>query len=290
MATTRLDKQFKLRDGRMLGYSEYGAPDGVPVFFFHGHPGSRHDWPVFDSSDLATELNARVIAVERPGHGISDFKPDRKILDWPDDVVELAEALNLDQFAVLGISGGGPYAGACAFKIPNRITATAIVCGMGPAEAPGVKDGIAWTFAAGRSWLMRRIMLTFMSFGLRKKPEVFISQANDAMKGPDKAVLLARPELMKQMIEVSFTEAFRQGIAGICHEAELYTQPWGFRLEDITAKIHLWHGEQDENVPVSVGRYVANAIPDCEARFLEDEGHLSLPFNHVRAYLSVLVP
>jgi pimeloyl-ACP methyl ester carboxylesterase len=290
MTANRTDKQFKLRDGRMLGYSEYGDPDGMPVFYFHGHPGSRHDWPSFDSSDVATDLKARIIAAERPGHGISDFKPDRKILDWPDDVVELAEALNINRFAVLGISGGGPYAAACAFKIPNRITATAIVCGMGPADAPGVESGIAWKFAAGRSWPMRRIMLTLMSFGLRKNPEMFVSQVNDAMKGPDKAVLLARPELAKEMIEVSFAEAFRQGITGVCRDAELYSRPWGFQLEDITSKIHLWHGEQDENVPVLVGRYVANAIPNCQARFVEDEGHMSLPFNYVREYLSALVP
>ena len=93
-------------------------------------------------------------------------------------------------------------------------------------------------------------MLMFMSFGLRQNPEMFISQANDAMKGPDKALLLAQPDLAKEIIEVFFAEAFRQGIAGICHEAGLYARPWGFQLQDITIKIHLWHGEQDENVPV----------------------------------------
>ncbi len=51
MTTDRNDKQIKLKDGRMLGYSEYGAPDGKPVFYFHGHPGSRRDWSAFDSGD-----------------------------------------------------------------------------------------------------------------------------------------------------------------------------------------------------------------------------------------------
>lgn len=289
MATDRRNKQIKLRDGRTLGYSEYGAADGKPVFYFHGHPGSRRDWSAFDSSDAAAELKARVIAVDRPGHGLSDFKPDREILDWPDDVIELAEALKVDRFAVLGISGGGPYAAACTFKIPERLTATAIVCGMGPAEAPGVKDGIAWKFAAGRSSLMRRMVLMLMSFGLRTKPAMFISQMDNTMKGPDKALLLARPELAKEIIDCSFAEAFRPGIAGVLHEAGLYTRPWGFRLQDITAEVHLWHGGADENVPVSVGHYVAKAIPNCHARFVEDEGHLSLPYNFVREYLGVLV-
>jgi len=75
--------------------------------------------------------------------GLSDFERGRKILDWSDDVVELADALRVDHFAVLGWSGGGPYAAACALKIPERLTATAIVCGMDPADAPGVKEGTA---------------------------------------------------------------------------------------------------------------------------------------------------
>ena len=136
---------------------------------------------------------------------------------------------------------------------------------------------------------MRRVALMLMSFGLRRKPERFISEMHDAMNGPDKALLLARSELAKDMIDLAFAEAFRPGIAGVHHEAGLYAQPWGFRLQDITAEVHLWHGEEDENVPVSVGHYVANAIPNCHARFVEDEGHLSLPYKCVREYLGVLV-
>ena len=136
---------------------------------------------------------------------------------------------------------------------------------------------------------MRRMVLMLMSFGLRTKPAMFISQMDNAMKGPDKALLLARPELAKEIIDRSFAEAFRPGIAGVHHEAGLYTRPWGFRLQDITAEVHLWHGGEDENVPVSVGHYVANAIPNCHARFVEDEGHLSLPYKYVREYLGVLV-
>ena len=93
MAADRTNKQIKLKDGRMLAYVEYGAPEGKPVVYFHGFPGTRLDWPLVDVDDSATELKARIIAVDRPGTGLSDFKPDRKILDWPDDVTELADAL-----------------------------------------------------------------------------------------------------------------------------------------------------------------------------------------------------
>jgi len=145
MVTERSNKQIKLKDGRMLGYAEYGAPEGKPVFYFHGFPGSRLDWPFSDADDSATQLNARIIAVDRPGMGLSDFKRGREIRDWPDDVAEVSDMLQLDRFAVLGISGGGPYAASCAYKIPERLTAMAIVSGMGPFEAPHMKDGTSWT-------------------------------------------------------------------------------------------------------------------------------------------------
>ena len=83
-------------------------------------------------------------------------------------------------------------------------------------------------------------------------------------------------------------EAFRQGTSGVYHEAALYTRPWQFKFEAISCEVHLWHGEMDLNVPISVGRYVANAIPNCQATFLKDEAHISLPHNHIQEILSVL--
>ena len=105
IADSLANQQIKLRDGRMLGFSEYGVSDGKPIFYFHGGPGSRLDWPSLIPDGVAVDLNARVIAVDRPGHGLSDFYRDRKLLDWPDDVVELADALDLDRFAVLSEIG-----------------------------------------------------------------------------------------------------------------------------------------------------------------------------------------
>jgi pimeloyl-ACP methyl ester carboxylesterase len=287
MAEDKLNQQIKLKDGRMLGYAEYGAPEGKPVFFFHGFPGSRISWPAFDPNDSATRLNARIIAVERPGMGLSDFKRDRKFLDWPDDVMELADALKLDRFTVLGISGGGPYAAACAFKIPERLISTGIVCGMGPSEAPGCKDGSSWIFP-GKSSLIRRLMLMMVSRVVRKTPEKFISQMIENASAPDGALLKSHPEVANLFID-DWREAFRSGIGSTHQESALYTRPWGFRLEDITAEVHLWHGEEDNAVLDSVGHYVSDAIPNCHATFFENEGHFSICYNHIEEILSVLV-
>jgi pimeloyl-ACP methyl ester carboxylesterase len=185
MVADNTSKTIRLKDGRLLGYAEYGAPEGKPVFYCHGFPSSRLDWPIFDSDAIATRLNARIIAADRPGTGLSDFKSGRQILDWPDDVIELADALQVDRFAMLGISGGGPYAEACALKIPRRLTATAIVCGMGPSEAPGAKEGTAMLLP-GKSALMRKLLLMLMAMSFRRSPGRFLSQMKDTVAEPDK--------------------------------------------------------------------------------------------------------
>ena len=285
MATDRTNRQIKLKDGRLLAYVEYGALEGKPVVYFHGFPGTRLDWPLIDVDDSATKLKARIIAVDRPGTGLSDFKPDRKILDWPDDVTELADALQLDRFSVVGYSGGGPYTAACAYKISGRLTAAAIVSGMTPPEAPSIKEAIAWSMFA-LSPKERRPILTGIAHDL---DQVESGMKQSYPEGHPDRVILDQPGFAKKFIDLTFGEALRLGIDGVDQDAALYALPWGFQLQDITTEVHLWHGEQDLNVPISAARYVADAIPNCHATFFPDEGHISITHNHIREILNMLV-
>ncbi len=286
MGNAKIDQTIKLKDGRTLGYAQYGAPEGKPIFYFHGFPSSRIDWPLFDTNAIAARLNANIIADDRPGYGLSSFKRARKLLDWPDDVIELADTLQVDRFAVLGISGGGPYALACAHKIPERLTGTAVVSGMGPSDAPGAKDGTAMLLP-GKSALMRRLLLMLMAMGFRRNPDRFLSKMKDTVAEPDK-LLLNQPEVVQAFIH-AMREAFRLGTQGAYWDAILYKRPWGYKIQDISMQIHLWHGELDTQVPESVGQYVANDISDCRTSFLPDEGHLSLAHNHIEEILRFLV-
>jgi pimeloyl-ACP methyl ester carboxylesterase len=285
MNKNRINQQIKLQDGRLMGYAEYGPAGGYPVFYFHGFPSSRLDWQLFDDDDLLQELNVRIIAPDRPGYGLSDFLNGRKILDWPDDVLELANALQIDRFSVLGISGGGPYAAACAYKLPDRLSKTGIVCGMGPAEAPGMQNGVSWSIP-GTPSIMRRFILMLTSMGIDRDPDQFISKSKETLSGPDQR-LLDQPASAEIFI-ASMREAFRRGIKGANHEAALYTRPWGFNLQDIQVSVHLWHGGQDLNVLISVGRHVSETIPNCKAKYYENEGHFTLPSNHIKEILSTL--
>jgi pimeloyl-ACP methyl ester carboxylesterase len=282
-----LNQQIKLKDGRKLGYAECGNPQGKPVFYFHGTPGSRLECNIF--LETGNSVGARIIVADRPGFGLSDFKKERLILDWPNFVVELANYLGIDRFGILGLSGGGPYAAACAFKIPERLTAVGMVSSAYPYD-PTAKDNI--------SGPQRQSLFTdLIAFGevkafynkcvrkTRRDPAGTAKQMYGA-SDKDKEVL-ARPKVI-QLLGENLQQAFHQGSRGAAWDWSLISHPWGFRLEDISTGIQLWQGEFDKIVPPNKGRNIASRIPNCRAKFLE-EGHISLLFNHAQEILSDLI-
>lgn len=139
MTLPRTDTELELSDKRQLPYAEYGDPSGVPVFLFHGLPGSRLAWGLLPDHPFPPGL--RIVAPDRPGYGRSDPNPRRTLLDWANDVTELTDALAINTFAIVGISGGGPGALACAWKMPERVTAVGVVACPAPTDAPGVPAG-----------------------------------------------------------------------------------------------------------------------------------------------------
>jgi pimeloyl-ACP methyl ester carboxylesterase len=282
VANSRPTSVLTLQNGRRLAYAEYGDLQGKPLFFFHGMPGSRLEGELAATS--AKKLGVRVIATDRPGYGLSDFQPRRTFLDWPPDVVALADALAIDRFAVAGVSGGGPYVAACALKIPERLTAAGIIAGVSRFDVPDATVGMSrqnrFLFGLARRipWLARPPM-ALMGFAARHFTDRFMSTMVRSLPAPDQAAL-ADPQ-MQAIFKKDSVEAFRSGSRGAAWELVMYARPWGFRLEEITMPVYLWQGELDKNVPPSMGRYQAHAIPNCRATFYPGEGHISLVVNHV---------
>jgi pimeloyl-ACP methyl ester carboxylesterase len=134
---------------------------------------------------------------------------------------------------------------------------------------------------------MRRFILMLTSMGIGRDPQQFMARSKASFSELDKK-LLDRTELADLFI-VGMQEAFRQGIGAANQDAGIYKSPWGFRLQEINAEVHLWHGEQDLNVPISVAQYVAEAIPGCHAKFHPEDGHLTLAHHYLREILSALV-
>ena len=189
------DLSIRLPDGRRLGYAEYGDPAGKPVLHFHGTPDSRLEGTLPSVAEAAARLGVRLILPDRPGIGLSDFKPGRAILDWPADVLALADALNLPRFALMGLSGGGPYAAACAYKIPQRLTRVGIISGVAPPDMPGAmglldrtSDGQAVRLGAKSPWLLR-LVLAYTVFQFRRDPAKLVAQTAAEVSPPDQAAL-----------------------------------------------------------------------------------------------------
>lgn len=287
-----MQQTIRLRDGRQLGYATFGDPGGPACFLFHGIPGSRLHAAL--AQDLAAARGVRVIGIDRPGYGLSSYQPGRRFLDWPKDVAALADALSIDRFAVLGISGGAAYAAACALAIPERLRSAGIASGMGPLEAPG---GSEWLRRFGRS---RRLLAAVARWAPRLAAWV---AARELAKGhPDGplsieaiAATFASPDrpllthpLVGAAVVDDFSAAFRQGSRGVAWDLILYARPWGLRLQDIQVPIHVWHGEADVNVPPAFGHYLAESIPNSCATYYPGEGHL-VALSHMDDILQALL-
>jgi pimeloyl-ACP methyl ester carboxylesterase len=260
-----------LSGGRLLGYAEYGDPHGFPVLAFHGWPGSRLQGARYDAA--ARRSGVRLIAPDRPGVGLSDSQPGRTLRDWPRDVAALADQLELERFAVLGVSGGGPYALACARWIPERLHAVGVASGLGLLLSADVTTAQSrWllrALLAGR--IMPRIGLRLVAEALRRRPHTALHWGSKPMPACDR-VIVSEPAFRSIAI-ADLNAALRDGGSAAAHDLALLTGDWGFDLAEVQAPILLWHGEQDGIVPCALGRHVAASLPHCRATFFPDEGH-----------------
>lgn len=266
---------LELRDGRRLGYAQYGRPDGEPIFYFHGHPGSRLEARLAHSAAAAAGF--RILALDRPGCGLSDAQPGRVLTDWPADVAEVADQLGISRFFVAGASGGGPYALACAWRLPSRVIRAAVISGVGPYRVRGITHGMRWQNRvgfqfAGRSPALARALMRAMRRSVIGRPERTIDALATAMSSAD-AEIVRRPDV-RDLLIADLTEAFRQGGDGPAHDMVLLARPWGFAVRDIEPEVYLWQGGADTLVPPAMGRYLEGQIPRCHARLLPGEGHL----------------
>jgi pimeloyl-ACP methyl ester carboxylesterase len=281
--TALLSQSFRLPDGRILMYAEYGTRGGKPVFYFHGLPGSRLDPAMLDENGLVT-AGIRMIAPDRPGMGGSDFQSGRGFSQWPADIVALADSLGLGKFGVLGVSGGAGYVSACARLLPDRLAAAVIVSGAGRMDSPEVRASLpimAWLmwWLAGRSARLAALFLKLTKPRNLSDPAKIRQQMMHSMPPVERA-FFEKPGRLEAFI-ASTVECMRPGVRGMAWDMHICARRWDFRLEEIDFPVHLLHGEIDLNVPVTLARKVAASNPGCQAEFFPGEGHLSTWVNHL---------
>ncbi len=275
MSATREATILRLDDGRLLGYAELGDPAGTPVFAFHGTPGSFR--MVEPASAAAARLGIRLIAPDRPGYGLSDYQPSRRLTDWPRDVVDLAGALGIERFGVVGVSGGGPHAAVCAHQLGERLLGAAIVCGIGPTLRNEDTEGMMpmnrlLARLARRSQLLVWPIFAALGLLMRHFGESLFTRLMKSLPEPDQRVL-ARPEVFELFVEDQRRASHSSAMAA-APDFALFSRPWGFRLEDIAIPVHVFFGELDVNVPAAHGRMQADRIPNAKTHYFRNEAHL----------------
>jgi pimeloyl-ACP methyl ester carboxylesterase len=273
-----------------VAVAEFGAPDGEPAFFFHGWPSSRTQAILADQA--AREVGVRLIAPDRPGIGRSSFQAGRRLLDWPPVLAQLADALELNSFRILAVSGGGPYALASAWALPERVTAAAVVCGAPPLDAldgAGLIGVYRWLLALHRRQpkVVHQLFRVARPFCRTTLPPWVRPWMLKALPAADAATL--QDTEVFDVCHTNFREASEGSAEGVIADAEIYAAPWGFPLEEVRVPIQLWHGKADRNFSWELAEALSRRLPNCTTKFVDAEGHYSLPIRRVREILDDLL-
>jgi pimeloyl-ACP methyl ester carboxylesterase len=290
MEIKKQNQEISLNDGRTLGFAEYGSENGEPIFYFSGGNSSRIEGAWFEKE--AIKRNIRLIAPDRPGFGLSSFQKNRELIDWSNDVIELADNLSINKFSIFGLSGGGPHVLAMANSNPERLKKVAIISGTAPPEMPnkliGMWPPVKLIFSTAEKFpKINRFLLKQMA-GFYSNEEQMLKRMKQALPKPDVALIENRPEIIK-IFAISTKEAHRNGVDGDALEWQLYVNPWKFNLEDIQKEIKLWYGRYDQQVPIEMGRYISKKLPNGKLVEVENGGHFSTINNFIVDIFEYLV-
>jgi len=252
---------------RQIAYAEYGRPDGAPVVFLHGTPGSRRLGALLGTA--ARENGVRVLAPDRPGYGRSSPWPNRSVSDAAELVTPVLDDADVQTAGLIAFSGGGPYALSIAATQAEEISQIDVIAGATP---PTVREGrpviqrlltgLATTTPSvlrglfrGQTWLAERL-----------DPSFVVGQytANDD----------AVPDAAAEIVTEDFVEAFARHRSGAVTEFHNTATDWGIGFDEIDAEVRLWHGSNDTNVPIAGARRLERKIPSAELHVLDDADHL----------------
>jgi pimeloyl-ACP methyl ester carboxylesterase len=274
---------------RHVGYYEFGDLDGTPVFALHGTPGCGSGF-LFAHED-ALERGVRLIAPDRPGVGFSDRAKRRPVRAYADDLGGLADALGIDTFDVFGYSGGGPFACAAAYGLPDRVNAAAVVSGAGQVGVWAKKresDLMDWFFmsVSRRSAFVASGMMRAVAGLVRRMPQI-PSLSLDRELGESDVEAFATPARREAAVRM-FIDAFARGTRGVVDDYASIAEPWGFPVEDIKVPLTLFQGDADTIVPMHHTEALAARVPDADVVVWPGAGHFGV-FSRVGEVLDALL-
>jgi len=275
----RYEGRVPVRDGRVLGISEFGHPTAVQnVVWFHGTPGARRQVPE-DARRIADERGIRIIGIDRPGVGLSTAHLYRNLLDFTDDLRVALERLGVERFSTVGLSGGAPYALAAAYAFGDeRVPSVGILGGVVPSGGEDGTGGGLVSLATRCKPLLPLVaepvgalLTTFVRVAKPIGGPALDLYARFAPAG-DRAVL-AVPDI-KEMFLDDLHNSGRHGMRAALYDAILFTRWWGFSVRDVQATVTWWQGDEDNIVPLAHAEHIVPLLPNAELRLRPGDGHL----------------
>ena len=271
--------QLRLADGRSLDVYVAGPADGMPLVFHCGTPGAG--LPFVPFVETLEQRGLRYVSFSRPGYGSSTRREGRSVADVVDDTAAVLDSIGAERCYVVGWSGGGPHALACAAGLPERVIAAATIGGVAPYPA----EGLDWTAGMGAENIEEFGAALagadeLIAFKERHAPELRVvtpEQVADAFG-----------DLIDEVDRGSLTGPFAAWVADLCHEAlrigywgwfdddMAFVRPWGFELHEIRVPVFIWQGAHDRMVPFAHGQWLAAHIPGARPRLFAEHGHLTL--------------
>lgn len=269
-----------------MGFSDIGSESDRPVIFLHGTPSSRLEGLGF--AKLAKSAGIRVLTPDRPGIGLSSLQPGRKLLDYPQDISDLAHHLGIDRMSIIGGSGGGPYAVACAFALPReRLRSVGVLAGMGQARR-GAFEQLRWQnrlllrVATGAPGLVGSILdRTLVKYAREPaRLQAFLSKCIAILPKDDQRIMKENPEALKALTDM-FVAHLHLGSQGFLDEARVTMDEWGFELDEVQYEgVKLWYGEEDTATPAEIGRQLAKGLKGATLRVFAGQAHFGLMMEH----------
>lgn len=275
-----LAQTLQTTDGRTLGFDDVGDPVGLPVLFVHGSPDSRRARHPDDG--IAARLGIRLVAVDRPGAGLSTPHRTGTVGSFADDVVELGEHLGIDRWQTYGWSAGSTFALAVAARHPDRVGAVAVAGGLVPFEAyatPGIlddADGGRHLVAELGAEMGPAAMAEVAAPMLAPYPcdeDLAREHVTESADPHRRADLAAVPGAVDAMA-AGVLDAVAQGLDGVTRDLELQVEPPDVDWSAVTAPVELWYGGRDTTAPPAFGRWWADRLPNANLVIDEEAGHL----------------
>lgn len=272
-----LEGTIRLQDGRKLGFADFGKRDGRPLLWFHGTPGARRQIAP-EARALAEQEKIRIISIERPGIGDSTPHLYANIAEFAVDIEQLSDALDIDQYVVAGLSGGGPYALSCAYRMQSRVRSVVLLGGVAPATGLDATTG-------GLNFLMRvgspMLKHTHKSLGKLMRSSIrALAPLGDKAIGlfartmpPGDQEIFADPVVRRMFLD-DLLEGSRNNMQACLMDAILFGREWGFRLADISRPVYMFYGDADTVVPLAHGQFMAERLQDARLQVRPGEGHL----------------